>query len=177
MAELLLAVRLTEKKEEMSNLKQCSKCGFKLPDDLFGSFSQRGKTYSRGVCNPCRTDRERTAREENPEKVRSRDRERYRKRVERDPKEIYKHYRNQYLLKAYGITLEDYKEMLINQRGSCAICGISEEEAPMQRLHVDHCHSSGEIRGLLCHNCNALLGHAKDDETILKSAISYLRNF
>ena len=52
----------------------------------------------------------------------------------------------------------------------CAICGITE------RLHIDHCHNSGDVRGLLCSNCNLGIGNLKDNIKILKNAILYLEN-
>jgi hypothetical protein len=81
--------------------------------------------------------------------------------------------RNYNLQSQYGITAENYNEMFANQKGCCKICGIHQDEFT-RKLSVDHCHATGEVRGLLCHNCNSLLGHAKDDVDILKSAIDYL---
>lgn len=59
----------------------------------------------------------------------------------------------------YGITVEDYKRMLGEQGGVCAICG--EPPSPGRHLDVDHCHTSGAVRGLLCRSCNAGLGSFK----------------
>lgn len=73
----------------------------------------------------------------------------------------------------YGITLEDYNEMFVNQNGCCKICGRHQSEFK-KTLCVDHCHTTGKVRGLLCSNCNIVLGQAKDDIEILKSAIKYL---
>lgn len=71
--------------------------------------------------------------------------------------------------------------MLDNQGGKCKICGKHYTDTkPVQNqneythLHVDHCHSTGKVRGLLCFNCNATLGHVKDNITVLKEAIKYL---
>lgn len=75
------------------------------------------------------------------------------------------------LRKVYGISLEDYARMVDAQNHSCAICGKVTE-----KLFVDHCHSSGVIRGLLCINCNTGLGHFKDDPKILKEAIKYIKD-
>lgn len=73
----------------------------------------------------------------------------------------------------YGIILEDYNEMFVNQNGCCKICGRHQSEFK-KTLCVDHCHTTGKVRGLLCSNCNIVLGQAKDDIEILKSAIKYL---
>lgn len=72
----------------------------------------------------------------------------------------------------YGVTPEQYAEMHEQQDGMCAIC----HRPPSKRsLAIDHCHGTGRVRALLCGNCNAILGHAKDDENRLFAAISYLR--
>ena len=76
----------------------------------------------------------------------------------------------------YGITPSIYDEMLSAQEGKCAICGIVPKEDALKRtLHVDHCHSTGMIRGLLCQNCNLMLGFSKDSAEILLRAIEYLK--
>ncbi len=64
-------------------------------------------------------------------------------------------------------------QLTIRQGGCCAICGQPEKELKRQ-LSIDHCHVTGHIRGLLCHRCNFILGFAKDNIYILKSAIDYL---
>ena len=79
-----------------------------------------------------------------------------------------------HLKKRYGITLEDYNIMLFEQDGCCSICGIHHTEV-YKGLAVDHCHESGKIRGLLCGNCNQGLGRFKDDITLFKNAIKYLK--
>jgi hypothetical protein len=60
--------------------------------------------------------------------------------------------------------------MLELQQGKCAIC----EKSSDKHLFVDHCHTTGKIRGLLCQHCNTLLGMAFDDTNILLSAVAYL---
>jgi hypothetical protein len=69
----------------------------------------------------------------------------------------------------YGITPDKYNEMYVEQEGACEIC-----LKKFSKLHVDHCHDSGKVRGLLCHNCNVALGHLGDNLSILQNAISYL---
>lgn len=64
-----------------------------------------------------------------------------------------------------------YDQLLAKQGGKCAICG---EEANGNRLAVDHNHETGEIRGLLCHQCNTGLGSFRDNPQLLKQAIAYL---
>lgn len=64
--------------------------------------------------------------------------------------------RDQQYRKFYGITLEQYDAMFAKQAGRCAICGT--DKPGRQRLHVDHCHATKKVRGLLCFVCNTRLG-------------------
>ena len=79
------------------------------------------------------------------------------------------------LKRAFGLTLEQYDEMLAAQGGVCAICG-SDKPAGRGAFIVDHCHITGRIRGLLCTQCNTGIGHLRDSISILKQAITYLAN-
>lgn len=78
--------------------------------------------------------------------------------------------RNVDLKAKYGMTIEDYNAMHARQSGRCAICGTSEE-----KLVVDHNHKTGQVRELLCHLCNAMIGCAREDTAILTSAVAYLQ--
>ena len=81
------------------------------------------------------------------------------------------------LNKRYGLTEEDYLEKLTKQNFQCAICKTDQyKKKNWRRFAVDHCHTTGKIRGLLCHKCNAGLGHFDDDTGLLNSAIEYLEN-
>ena len=77
------------------------------------------------------------------------------------------------LKKMYGITLEEYNKMRVDQNCSCDICGKHEDDES-QSLAVDNCHDTGKVRGLLCHACNKALGGFKDSFNILRSAMTYL---
>ena len=76
-------------------------------------------------------------------------------------------------LRQYGLTLEGYFDLLQKQRGGCAICG-SPGGPDDKRLHVDHCHETGGVRGLLCSPCNVTLGMFRDDPERLRAAADYL---
>jgi hypothetical protein len=80
--------------------------------------------------------------------------------------------RSKQLSHAYGITLEDYNEMMVKQNGVCAIC--KKENRNGKPLLVDHDHATGVVRGLLCHNCNVILGLGHDSVDVLQNAIYYL---
>lgn len=75
----------------------------------------------------------------------------------------------------YGITQQQYNEMLQEQNNGCAICGKT-EEPDGRRLAIDHCHSTGKVRGVLCNNCNNGLGAFGDNINNIKQAIQYLEN-
>lgn len=75
--------------------------------------------------------------------------------------------------RAYGITPEQFAEKLAAQDGRCAVCR-ADQPGGKGGWHVDHCHTSGRIRGLLCHHCNVGLGNFKDNVENLRAAIAYL---
>jgi len=76
------------------------------------------------------------------------------------------------LLRNYGISGRQYDEMFARQRGECALCGSPPKAN--KRLHVDHCHSTGRVRGLLCIPCNLALGKLGDSIVSIKRALRYL---
>lgn len=88
--------------------------------------------------------------------------------------------REKYLIKKYGLNLEQYKKIHDDQNGLCKIChnpetSLQPNGKEIKDLCVDHCHKTGKVRGLLCHSCNAGIGHFGDSIEKLKSAISYLK--
>ena len=76
-----------------------------------------------------------------------------------------------YLKQKYGLTLDQYLTIKIQQNNKCAVC-IQEK-----KLDIDHCHTTGRIRQLLCANCNRMLGMAKENITTLTNAINYLNKW
>lgn len=89
-----------------------------------------------------------------------------------------KGYTDRYLVRNYGVTLEWYDKKFKEQNGVCAICGLEgflmDPKRHKTKLVVDHCHTSGTVRGLLCHNCNRGLGLFKDSLASISSALTYL---
>lgn len=75
----------------------------------------------------------------------------------------------------YGISLDEFSELLQHQGGGCAICGKPIKSA-RRRMNVDHCHETGEVRGILCTGCNTGLGHLGDNIEGIQKALAYLAN-
>lgn len=86
-----------------------------------------------------------------------------------------KEYDNEYQMrKNYGLSVEQYDELVQNQNGVCAICGSGAPSGHKKRLNIDHCHKTGTVRGLLCDLCNRAIGLMRDDTALLTKAIHYL---
>ena len=83
------------------------------------------------------------------------------------------------LERTYGITRKEYEDLLKKQEGRCAICNTKtpSKDKSFKRLFIDHCHTTGKVRGLLCSTCNQGLGLLKDDMNLLNNAILYLKNY
>lgn len=129
----------------MLSVKTCSKCKEEKPTSMF--VPDKGKNDGLFPhCKPCKKLYD-EARED----------------VRRD---------GQYQ-KKYGISLAQYNTRLSQQGGTCAIC---KNTCTTQRyLAVDHCHTTGAVRGLLCTRCNRGMGMLRDNVEVLKSAIEYLQ--
>ena len=92
-------------------------------------------------------------------------------RVLANPDKVARIARNSALKANYGITIDEYDAMFKAQRGKCAVCG----EKYGRTLHVDHCHRTNKVRGLLCQKCNMAIGLLQDSAKLLARAISYLQ--
>lgn len=87
-----------------------------------------------------------------------------------------KAYKDRYKFGLYGLTRADYEAMLAAQNNCCAICKTSVEGERNKRFHIDHDHTTGENRGLLCSRCNVGIGMFAEAEDRLLAAIEYLRS-
>lgn len=84
-------------------------------------------------------------------------------------------YHREYALKRkYGLTLAEWEAMFDEQGRVCRIC--RSDETTGKGWHTDHDHQTGVVRGILCYDCNIMLGHAKDSITRLEGAVAYLLN-
>ena len=82
--------------------------------------------------------------------------------------------RERMVLATYGITQAQLEALIERQHGFCAICG-GPPNGPGTRLHIDHCHDTGRIRGMLCAKCNTMIGLADNDPCRLRDAADYLK--
>lgn len=85
-------------------------------------------------------------------------------------------YRDRYLQRAYGMSENEYKARLLAQNNSCILCGIEfnyDSFGPNSPV-VDHCHTHGHVRGILCNECNRGLGYFHDNPQALRNAAAYL---
>jgi hypothetical protein len=127
-------------------------------------------------CKLCKTSKEELEFYPSEKTARCKECDKARKRKERITRDHHLINRRRNLKREYGLTLEDYDKMLKVQNGKCAICN-GENPIYKGNLCVDHCHTTGKIRGLLCHSCNLTLGYMKDSKDRLKNAIKYLENY
>jgi hypothetical protein len=146
--------------------RDCRTCG----TEVLGGV--RGPVY----CPPCRrvsaNEKQKNFRARNLDRLREKDRE-FGRRRNQDP--VFKAKKRVYILrKTYGMSIADYDALLHKQGGRCAICRGS-HVGHGEHLHVDHDHSTGAIRGLLCAKCNTMLGLSGDSPEVLRAAIDYLR--
>lgn len=133
--------------------RTCRTCGEVKPADEFYSSTHQGRVKFSSYCKPCHRARGKAYRLEHAPKKRG---------IERRSR----------LLSTYGLTIEQYDELLARQGGGCAICGVGPGD---KSLHVDHDHSTGTVRGILCSRCNRGIGNFGDDPDRLVQAAYYLK--
>ncbi len=150
----------------------CSKCG--------GRFSLAHFTKHAGCrdglarrCNACARKQHAEWRERNQEHTLAAGRAAQQRGYWSDPEKA----RLKLKKDRFGLTAEGWARMLVEQGHRCAICRCEFENtfSSNQRACVDHCHSTGKIRGILCNACNTALGMLKDNPDIVDAASAYLR--
>ena len=139
-------------------MKLCTTCKIKKPLSEFGLV----KSKPRHQCKDCKNIASKEWYEKNKER-------------KRELSKQYKHIKkDKDLQHMYGITLADYHKMLVDQGGRCKICQTPQGDLK-RVLCVDHNHSTGKVRGLLCDTCNRSLGLLKDNINVLMRAVEYLK--
>lgn len=157
--------------------KVCSTCKTEKSLDCFYPIAN-GVKGVRPRCKECASRIEREKYQERAD-LRWSKLSRQANKLRTDPEHRKKHMlaqRRWHLKKFYGMSLEDFDVMLDSQNGGCAICGTKPKAGePGTRMVVDHCHSAGHVRGILCDICNTALGKFKDDIDLMHKAIRYLQ--
>ena len=141
--------------------KICKKCGTNKPLIEFRKHppNKLGRSWVDGSCKNC----VRKYKRELQAKIRASDLDKSRKQL-----------KNWALIRTYGITVDDYNKMLYEQNGCCAICNKHHTEFK-KPLGVDHRHSDGKIRELLCYKCNPGISFFNEDINLLEKVIVYLK--
>ncbi len=163
----------------MLDVKTCRKCGIQKSLSDFGANGSQGLHVR---CKECLNAQQQKYRKDYPKiykAAQKRYRDKYKKRISRKNAEYRKNHpdsqRETYYPREYGITIGDYDDMYIEQGGCCAICGTHQSKLN-KRLHIDHCHKTDKVRGLLCSSCNTAIGLLKEDSGIIKNVLKYLED-
>jgi hypothetical protein len=125
-------------------MKRCPDCGGWKTLDEFPR-NKNSKDGRHSYCKPCHN---------------ARGKETYER--------LYGSTRHYHLMRRYGVGADEFDELVRQQGGICLICGRPDPE------HVDHDHDTGEVRGILCFNCNGGLGQFRDSIDALLAAAEYL---
>jgi hypothetical protein len=125
-------------------VKRCPDCGEQKPLEAFPR-NRNCKDGRHPYCKPCHNARTKESKQR-----------------------LYGGSRHYHLRQRYGIGADEFDELVRLQGGVCAICGRADPE------HVDHSHETGEVRGVLCFNCNGGLGQFRDSIDALVAAAAYL---
>lgn len=151
--------------------KRCSKCKTVKPISEYHRHAKQSDGHH-SRCKPC-TAVSTAARQQDP-KWRAYQREHKKKQRQENPDRQWDIRWRSYLKRVYGMTALDYAAMFADQDGKCATCGTHNPGTRRRVFDIDHCHTTGKIRGLLCHPCNKALGFARDNPAVLIALANYL---
>jgi hypothetical protein len=152
---------------EIVVLKECCKCN-KLKSEE--NFHNRENNKKRNDCIDCVRKYGIEYRKINNELIRQKKKDYHLKNPQIK--------RKSYLKIQYGLTIIDYENLLKLQYYKCAICKIDHvNNSQHKHFHIDHCHKTNKIRGLLCASCNTSIGHLRDNTVFLQNAIEYLEKY
>jgi hypothetical protein len=135
----------------MSNYKWCGCCNTSLPIESFAKNKAK-KDGLQERCRSCRSVHHQKVKHLRPKQT--------------------KEQKRRWLINSYGLTVNKYELLLAKQNNKCAICNTEDWGKPSP--NIDHCHTTGKVRGLLCNNCNRGLGLFKDNKEIINNAKQYL---
>lgn len=148
--------------------KKCTNCKLEKDISEFG-INKSVKDGHQDWCKKCMSNFQKNRRL-NPI-VRKKEKESHKRYIDKHSKKMWAYH----LKRTYGITLENYNQMLIQQGNRCAICSIEFNNTKSDtKCCVDHNHITNKVRGLICKKCNIGLSRFNDNTTILINAIKYL---
>lgn len=164
----------------MPDLKICTRCK-KSKNKTDFSIEKKRKSGLHPVCKECVNTYQRAHRKTEKYRIWAHKFKRTKKYKEKS--KIYWNknkdkIKDRRLVQMFGISNKDYLEMFKNQKGKCAIC--NKKPSGQKRFHIDHCHITNKVRGLLCVKCNAGLGMFCVDSkktALLLGAIKYMKEF
>ena len=183
---------LPRKEEDPNGTKPCKECGVEKP---LTEFWQGGRGYRRGRCTDCMSASDRRRRTE----------ERLKRYGETPGKtkwcsacgdvknlaDFYGATSKRHLVhnmcvmcvsasnrsRRYGVGPQEYEYMLQDQEHACKICRDPFDAVDVRQVHIDHCHDTGKVRGVLCSNCNKGLGCFRDNPSFLREAALHVEQF
>ena len=157
--------------------KVCTKCKKEKALSEFGSYNRRGRRQVRPRCRECENEYKKEYRKTHKKQTSKAFKKYYdknKKKLNESVRQWRKQnpdYRREYMLKnLYDITLKKHEQIYLEQNGCCAICN---EPVEYSKIHTDHNHKTGKVRGLLCPYCNHFLA-ALDNIEFFNKAVAYL---
>ena len=167
-------------------MKICPRCK-KAKDESSYNKNKARKNGLYYYCRQCNSEQKKEWVKKNPEKIAEYEkvnkeklfdvRKAWRAKYPADKKKQLALARKWKLRTKYGLSIEEFNEMVTRQGNACAVCKKEESavfNGVAKRLAVDHCHETGKVRGLLCQSCNIALGNVKDNIKTLNNMIDYL---
>jgi hypothetical protein len=149
---------------------KCKGCKRKLPLSAYGirpSYNKNGGHKRRSRCRECERDYAKQFRKQHPDKIR----ERKKRWAIRYPDKAYRGWKRR-SWRRLGLDPDEVERYIAAHNNLCEICGTKTD---IRSLAVDHCHTTGKLRGLLCSNCNCGLGMFQDSPQLLMKAETYLQ--
>jgi hypothetical protein len=137
-------------------IKVCIKCNLEKPKTEFYK-DKRSKDGLKSRCGSCCKEATKNWRKRNTQHL--------------------KEFDKKANLKKYNISQDEWDNLFVRQNGKCAICYTASPGGKHGTFHIDHDHTTGAVRGLLCSTCNTGIGMLQDSIDVLNSAVSYLKRF
>ena len=128
------------------------------------------KLGGHGLCIACYTKKKRHENPEYYQRVLAQ-----RRRIHHNKENVKVNRKKEFIRRKYKLEYETYLKMIENQNNLCYICNSPPKDPILSPLHIDHCHTTGKIRGLLCGKCNKGIGMFNDNINLFEKVIEYLK--